>query len=163
MLYGRIEVRAKLPTGTGTWPAIWMLGNSIRSGTRWPDCGELDIMENVGFDPDIVHANIHTKAYNHVLGTAKGNKIKLEEPYNNFYTYSMEWFPDRIEFFVDDKRYFVYENENTGEAVWPFDKPHYLILNLAIGGGWGGQIGIDSNIFPQKYMIDYVRVYEFVR
>jgi beta-glucanase (GH16 family) len=74
ILYGRVEVRAKLPTGRGTWPAIWMLGNSIRNGTRWPDCGEIDIMENVGYDPDVVHANIHTKAYNHSIGTAKGNK-----------------------------------------------------------------------------------------
>ncbi|HZH73356.1 MAG TPA: glycoside hydrolase family 16 protein [Mariniphaga sp.] len=163
ILYGRVEVRALLPTGKGTWPAIWMLGNSIQKGTRWPDCGEIDIMENVGFDPDVVHANIHTKAYNHVLGTGKGNKIELHEPYKKFYTYTIEWHPDRIEFYVDDDRYFVYENEKTGEATWPFDKPHYLILNLAIGGGWGGQKGIDQDIFPQKYLIDYVRVYELVK
>lgn len=160
ILYGRVEVRAKLPTGRGTWPAIWMLGNSIRSGTRWPDCGEIDIMENVGYDPDVVHGNIHTKAYNHVLGTNKGNKLTLEEPYNKYYTYAVEWYPDRIEFYIDDERYFVFENENNGAAAWPFDQPHYLILNLAIGGGWGGQKGIDDSIFPQKYYIDYVKVYE---
>lgn len=162
ILYGRVEVRAKLPTGTGTWPAIWMLGNSIRNGTPWPDCGEIDIMENVGFDPEVVHGNIHTKAYNHVLGTAKGNKLTLDEPYNNYYTYAIEWYPDRIEFYIDDECYLVYENENNGVATWPFDKPHYLILNLAIGGGWGGQQGIDNSIFPQKYYIDYVKVFELV-
>ncbi len=160
ILYGRVEVRAKLPTGRGTWPAIWMLGNSIRNGTGWPECGEIDIMENVGYDPDVVHANIHTKAYNHSIGTAKGDKLTVKEPYNNYYTYAVEWYPDRIEFFIDDERYMVYENENNGTATWPFDQPHYLILNLAIGGGWGGQKGIDESIFPQKYYIDYVKVYE---
>lgn len=158
-LYGRVEVKAKLPTGTGTWPAIWMLGNSIREGTRWPACGEIDIMENVGFDPDVVHANVHTKAYNHVMGTQKGNRITLDKPYDKFYVYAMEWFEDRIDFYVDDQLYFSFNNENTGSETWPFDQPHYLILNLAIGGGWGGQKGIDQGIFPQKYLVDYVRVY----
>src|SRR5690554_2695983 len=157
ILYGRIEVRAKLPTGVSTWPAIWMLGNCFQNGTRWPDCGEIDIMENVGFDPDVIHANIHTKDYNHVLGTGKGNKIKADEPYNNFSIYAINWYPDRIEFYMDEERYMVYENENNGSETWPFDKPHYLILNLAIGGSWGGQQGIDHSIFPQKYYIDYVK------
>lgn len=160
ILYGRVEVRAKLPTGNGTWPAIWMLGNSIRNGTNWPNCGEIDIMENVGFDPDVVHGNVHTKAYNHVLGTNKGNKVTIEKPYENFHVYTIEWYENRIEFFIDDNRYFVFENENSGYETWPFDKPHYLIINLAIGGGWGGQQGIDDNIFPQKYYIDYVKIYK---
>jgi beta-glucanase (GH16 family) len=159
MLYGRIEVKAKLPTGRGTWPAIWMLGNSIKEGTGWPACGEIDIMENVGFDPDVVHANIHTKAYNHVKGTNKGNKIKVEKPYDDFHIYAVEWFPDRMDFYFDDNKYFSFKNKKTGNDTWPFDKPHYLILNLAIGGAWGGQKGIDDAIFPQKYLIDYVKVY----
>jgi beta-glucanase (GH16 family) len=159
VLYGRIEVRAKLPTGVGTWPAIWMLGNSHREGTRWPACGEIDIMENVGYDPDVIHANIHTKAYNHVKGTNKGNKITIEKPYENFHVYAVEWFEDHMDFFVDDEMYFSFKNEKTGNDVWPFDKPHYLILNLAIGGGWGGTKGIEDSIFPQKYFIDYVKVY----
>ncbi|NQU55527.1 MAG: glycoside hydrolase family 16 protein, partial [Bacteroidetes bacterium] len=160
ILYGRIEVRAKLPTGIGTWPAIWMLGNVHMEGVKWPACGEIDIMENVGFNPDVVHANIHTKSYNHSIGTGKGDKIKIEKPYNDFHVYAMEWYEDRMEFYFDDQRYFVYKNENTGMATWPFDKPHYLILNLAIGGSWGGQKGIDDSIFPQKFYIDYVKVYE---
>ena len=159
ILFGRIEVKAKLPTGRGTWPAIWMLGDVIKQGTGWPSCGEIDIMENVGFEPDVIHANIHTKAYNHVKGTNKGNKITIPNPFDDFHVYALEWFPDHMDFFVDDKMYFTFQNEGKSNDVWPFDKPHYLILNLAIGGGWGGQKGIDDSVFPQKYFIDYVKVY----
>lgn len=159
MLYGRIEVRAKLPTGLGTWPAIWMLGDNFRKGTHWPDCGEIDIMENVGYDPQVIHANIHTKAYNHVKGTGKGNKITAEKPWEDFHIYAVEWYEDRMEFYFDDRCYFTYENEGNGFETWPFDQPHYLILNLAIGGAWGGQKGVDDKIFPQKYYIDYVKVF----
>ncbi len=159
ILYGRVEVRAKLPKGVGTWPAIWMLGDSYKKGTRWPDCGEIDIMENVGYEPDVIHANVHTKAYNHVKGTNKGNKITIEKPYNDFHVYAVEWFEDRMDFYVDDSLYFSFTNEKTGNDTWPFDKPHYLLINLAIGGGWGGRNGIDDTIFPQKYLIDYVKVF----
>jgi len=159
-LYGRIEVKAKLPSGRGTWPAIWMLGNNI-SDIGWPACGEIDIMENVGFDPDTIHANIHTKAYNHVIHTNKGNKIGLKAPDEDFHIYALEWFADSMNFFVDDQKYFSFLNEKTGNDAWPFDKPHYLILNLAIGGDWGGQQGIDYSIFPQEMVVDYVRYYEW--
>ena len=160
ILYGRIEVRAKLPTGVGTWPAIWMLGNAKKEGVGWPACGEIDIMENVGFDPNVIHGNVHTKAYNHVIKTNKGDEIIVDKPHTDFHVYTVDWYKDRIEFYVDGKRYFQFQNENTGNETWPFDKPHYLIINFAIGGAWGGQKGIDDNIFPQKYYIDYVRVYE---
>jgi beta-glucanase (GH16 family) len=157
--YGRIEVRAKLPTGRGTWPAIWLLGSN--SGTvRWPACGEIDIMENVGYEPDVIHANIHTEKYNHVKKTNKGNKTVVEKPYADFHVYAVEWTSEKMDFFVDDVKYFTYENEKTGAAAWPFDQPFYLILNVAIGGGWGGQKGIDETIFPQRMEVDYVRVYE---
>ena len=156
--YVRIEVRAKLPTGRGMWPAIWMLGVNRQLG--WPACGEIDIMENVGFDPLMIHANVHTKAYNHVLGTNKGNKIKVTDPSKNFHVYAIEWFEDHIDFFMDETKYFTFKNEGTGSDVWPFDKPHYLILNAAYGGSWGGQKGTDDHILPQKYLIDYVRVYK---
>ena len=158
-LYGRVEVRAKLPTGKGMWPAIWMLGTN-QDKVGWPACGEIDIMENVGFDPDVICANAHTKAYNHTKGTQKGSKTKGEKPYEQYHIYAIEWYEDRIDFFFDDEKYFTFENEGTGNDVWPFDKPHYLILNAAIGGTWGGQKGIDDTIFPQKFYIDYVRVFK---
>ncbi|MEK7993746.1 MAG: DUF3472 domain-containing protein [Planctomycetota bacterium] len=161
-LYGRIEVRAKLPTGRGMWPAIWMLGTN-RDKVGWPACGEIDIMENVGFDPNTICANIHTKAYNHVKGTNKGSKITCEKPAERYYVYAIEWHEGRIDFFLDDEKYFTFTNEGTGNDVWPYDKPHYLILNAAIGGSWGGQKGIDDTIFPQKYCIDYVRVFKRVK
>ena len=157
--YGRIEVKAKLPTGYGMWPAIWMLGKNI-SEVGWPTCGEIDIMENVGFDPLVIHANIHTKAYNHVKGTNKGNKITVEDPSKDFHIYAVNWSKEKMEFFVDDNLYFTFYNENKTTAEWPFDQPFYLILNIAVGGGWGGQKGIDDSIFPQQMIIDYVRVYE---
>ncbi len=158
--YGRFEARAKLPTGVGTWPAFWMLGENIEE-VGWPSCGEIDIMENVGYDPGMVHGYVHTRAYNHTRGTQKGSSVELEQPWEDFHVYAVEWFEDRIDFFVDDTKYFSFEKEADEDDVWPFDKPHYLLLNLAIGGTWGGQQGIDDDIFPQRYVIDYVRVYEW--
>jgi beta-glucanase (GH16 family) len=157
--YGRIEVRAQLPTGRGMWPAIWLLGVN-RSEVRWPACGEIDIMENVGFDPDRICANIHTKAYNHVKKTNKGSSLAVPKPYEAFHVYAIEWTPERIDFFVDTTKYFTFQNEGTGKDAWPYDLPHYLILNTAIGGSWGGENGIDDSIFPQRFWIDYVRVYQ---
>lgn len=155
---GRIEVRAKLPTARGTWPAIWMLGTNMTQ-VGWPACGEIDIMEFVGYDPGVVHANIHTKAYNHVMKTGKGSSTRVPDASEAFHVYTVEWSPQALKFFVDDKDYFTYANDGTGNASWPFDRDHYLILNLAIGGAWGGQKGVDEAAFPQKYEIDYVRVY----
>jgi beta-glucanase (GH16 family) len=157
-VYGRIEVKAQLPKGRGTWPAIWMLGTNRAAG--WPACGEIDIMEFVGYEPGVIHANIHTEKYNHVKKTNKGDKITVPHASDAFHVYAVEWFPDHMDFFVDDRKYFSYANEGTGVAAWPFDQAHYLILNLAIGGSWGGAKGIDNSIFPQKYLIDYVRVYQ---
>lgn len=156
--YGRIEVRARLPKGRGTWPAIWTLGANIRE-VGWPACGEIDIMEHVGFDPGRIHANIHTTAYNHVKRTNKGNSRLVPGPDEGFHVYSMTWTPTEIETFVDGQRYFTFVRESGGDTVWPFDKPQYLILNLAIGGSWGGQQGIDETAFPARFEVDYVRVY----
>lgn len=159
--YGRVEVRAKLPVGRGTWPAIWLLGTGYQTKVGWPECGELDIMENVGFDSLRVHANIHTKAYNHVKNTNKGNSMLVDTPFDEFHVYAMEWSKNKIDFFIDDQKYFTYEKEkNATQAEWPFDNPHYLILNLAIGGAWGGQKGIDMTKFPHEFVVDYVRVYK---
>jgi beta-glucanase (GH16 family) len=157
--YGRFEIRAQLPTGVGMWPAIWMLGVNIDE-VGWPACGEIDIMENVGYSPNRIHANVHTEAYNHVLNTNKGSTTYVREPYEDFHVYAIEWFEDHIDFFVDEQRYFSFENEGTGWKTWPFDQPFYLIINAAIGGSWGGQYGVSDDIFPQEYLIDYVRVYK---
>jgi len=156
--YGRIEVRAKLPSGRGTWPAIWTLGTNRQAG--WPGCGEIDIMEFVGYDPGVVHANIHTGKYNHIKKNGKGSQLTVPDASSAFHVYALEWDTNHLDFFVDDKKYFTYANEGTGADAWPYDRAQYLILNLAIGGAWGGQQGIDDAIFPQRYYIDYVRVYQ---
>lgn len=155
---GRFEVRAKLPRGRGVWPAIWLLGDRLVED-GWPLCGEIDIMEYVGFDPETVHANIHCKSYNHLKGNGKGAKLPLAEPWKDFHVYAVDWTAERLEFSVDGKTYFTYANEKKGRESWPFDQPHYLILNFAVGGAWGGQKGIDDAVFPQQFLVDYVRVY----
>jgi beta-glucanase (GH16 family)/ribosomal protein S19 len=160
-LYGRIEVRAKLPGGTGTWPAIWMLPTDNVYG-GWPNSGEIDIMECVGYDPWRVYFTIHTAAYNHMLGTQKGSSTILNDPQNNFYTYALEWYPDRLDFYVDNVKYFTFYKEKDDYTVWPFDQRFYLILNIAVGGTWGGAQGVDPNVFPQRMEVEYVRVYQLV-
>jgi len=162
-LYGRIEVRAKIPSALGTWPAIWMLGTN-RSELGWPACGEIDIMEHVGFDPDWIHANIHTETYNHTIGTNKGMQIEVKDPWSDFHIYAVEWFEDHMDFFMDDSLYFSFENDGAGNNdTWPFDKTHYLLINLAYGGGWGGQEGVETSLLPVEYKIDYVRYYQEVQ
>lgn len=155
--YGRFEIKAKLPAGKGTWPAIWMLNNDKTVG--WPGCGEIDIMEHVGYDKDTIHGTIHTEAYNHIKGTQKGKTIYIASPYDQFHVYAIEWTKDKIDFIMDGKVYNSFANEHKSANEWPFDKPFYLILNLAIGGNWGGKHGIDPEIFPATMEVDYVRVY----
>jgi len=157
--YGRVEVRAKLPRGKGLWPAIWMLGSNRRQA-GWPACGEIDIMEWVGFDPDTIHGTIHTAKYNHVKRTQKGARTTVPRPYEDFHVYAVEWDEDRLDIFVDGNRYFSFANEKSGVDAWPFDQPMYLILNVAFGGSWGGQQGIDESALPQSMAVDFVRVYQ---
>jgi beta-glucanase (GH16 family) len=136
-----------------------MLGTN-RAQAGWPACGEIDIMENVGFDPLAIHASVHTAAYNHTIGTQKTAIVNVTNPSEGFHVYAMEWSPDRIEVFVDGQKYFTFRNEGAGSRVWPFDRPQYLLINLAIGGSWGGQKGIDDALFPKRYLVDYVRIYQ---
>jgi beta-glucanase (GH16 family) len=155
-LYGRIEVRAKLPQGKGVWPAIWMMGTN-RAVVGWPRCGEIDIMEFVGKEPNRVHATVHfSKDGKHA---SKGGKLETQAPNEDFHVYAVEWYPDRMDFFFDQQKYFTFDNDlaGTGEDN-PFRKPHYLLVNLALGGSWGGPM--DDAVLPQKYQIDYVRVFE---
>lgn len=160
MLYGKVEVLAQIPTGLGTWPAIWMLGENIRE-TRWPACGEIDIMENVGYDPTKIHATVHTRAYNSMKNTQEGTFLETDRPWENYHLYSLEWFEDHLDFFFDDSLYFTFQNDMEGDSdTWPFDQPHFLILNFAFGGTWGGSQGVDSSALPLDFNIDYVRYYK---
>jgi beta-glucanase (GH16 family) len=152
--YGRIEVRAKLPRGSGMWPAIWTLGDDFRT-VGWPRCGEIDIMEFLGRSPQTVHGTIHYGNDGKEVGN--GGETPITNPSIDFHTYAVEWWPDRIDFFVDGKKYRTSSLAGTAQDN-AFHKPHYLILNLAVGGGWGGTR--DNSALPQKYLIDYVRVYQ---
>lgn len=160
-LYGKVEVRAKLPNGKGTWPAIWMLPSRQFYGSE-TSSGEIDIMEHVGYEPDIVHFSIHNKAYNSSLKNEKTSKTKVKHSSGRFHNYTLEWTPYGIRGFADGKKYFEYLNKKKGSKFWPFDKKFFLILNLAIGGDWGGLNGVDNSIFPATLEIDYVRVYKFI-
>jgi beta-glucanase (GH16 family) len=156
--YGRFEIKAKLPSGTGTWPAIWLLSGV--DPLVWPDNGEIDIMEHVGHNQGVIHSTVHCKKYNHVIGTQKGATLNVPDCSTDFHVYALDWNADSIRAFVDDKPYFSFANERTGHDAWPFANKMYLILNIAVGGGWGGQKGIDDTIFPQRMEVDYVRVYQ---
>ncbi|WP_165023889.1 family 16 glycosylhydrolase [Dysgonomonas sp. ZJ279] len=156
--YGYFEMRAKLPGGKGTWSAFWMLPENIKS---WPLDGEIDIMEYVGYKPGVVHASVHTDTYNHKIGTEKTKTIDIETAETEFHVYGLEWTEDFITGYVDNVAYFTFKNDKKGNKnTWPFNEPFYLKLNLAIGGDWGGTKGIDPDIFPARYEIDYVRVYQ---
>ena len=157
--YGRIEIRAKLPTGVGVWPAFWMIGDNYDL-VGWPECGEIDIMEYVGFQPDSIFGTIHTKAYNHMKGTQKGKKIKIDNPSEEYHVFALEWTPQTMDFILDGDVYNHIVNEHKSTDEWPFDQDFHLKINLAIGGMLGGQKGIDNSIFPQQLIVDYVRVYQ---
>ena len=162
--YGRFEVRAKLPTGKGAWPAIWMLPTAKTYG-GWPSSGEIDIMEQVGFEPHVVHASVHTKSYHHSIGTQKTAKIIVPTATTEFNVYAVEWMPEEIRGYADGQHYFTFKNERLTNSSadyqqWPFDQPFHLLLNIAVGGTWGGAQGVDQTIWPQRLDIDYVRVYQ---
>jgi beta-glucanase (GH16 family) len=159
-LYGRIEVRAKLPRGKGTWPAIWMLPTDWKYG-GWPTSGEIDIMEHVGYDPGVIHGTIHTESYNHIKGTQKEGKINIPDCQDAFHVYAVEWTDNKMDFFVDDKLYHTVDRDPKDDHKgWPFDQRFHLILNIAMGGNWGGKEGVDDSIWPQRMEVDYVRVYQ---
>jgi beta-glucanase (GH16 family) len=161
-LYGRFEICAKLPEGRGLWPAIWMLSTDWQYG-GWPASGEIDIMENVGYDPFNVVASIHTETYNHVINTQRNHTIAVKDNRNVFHTYALEWDEKRIDAFVDDSLYFTYKKETNDYKVWPFDKRFHLLLNLAVGGNWGGKMGVNDSVFPVAMEVDYVRVFQKIK
>tara|TARA_R110001592_G_scaffold23456_3_gene92032 strand:- start:91064 stop:92302 length:1239 start_codon:yes stop_codon:yes gene_type:complete len=164
-LYGKIEFRAKVPVGRGTWSAGWLLGDEYRDEISWPYCGEIDVLECVGYEINdstgdgINHATCHTRAYYFKQGNQIGNEIEVKNMNGEFHTYAVEWYPDVIYGLVDGERYFTYD-KNANELEWPFFKPQNIIINLAVGGGWGGAKGIDPQWESHQYILDYVRVYE---
>ncbi|MGE7776199.1 glycoside hydrolase family 16 protein [Chitinophaga sp. NPDC101104] len=160
-LYGRFEIKAKLPAGKGTWPAIWMLPTDWAYGD-WPKSGEIDIMEHVGYDPNRVHMSVHTEAYNHSIGTQKTAATTVDKAIGEFHVYRVDWTPYAIRGYIDGSLLFTFTNESKGYKTWPFDKKFHFLLNIAVGGNWGGQQGIDDSVFPATLEIDYVRAYKMI-
>ncbi|QPQ54975.1 glycoside hydrolase family 16 protein [Allosphingosinicella flava] len=157
--YGYFEVRAKLPCTVGTWPAIWLL--PVEQDKGWPDDGEIDIAEHVGFDPGRVHHTLHTATMNHLRGTQRSAQSMVPDACRRFRRYQLLWTPDRIQMGVDDR--ITFRLSKSAAREWPFDKPYYLILNLAVGGSWGGREGIADVAFPARMEVDYVRYYRPAR
>ena len=158
--YGVFEVCAKMPVGLGTWPAIWMLPTNSPYG-GWPYGGEIDIMEAVGFEHDIVHWNIHTKAHNWGDGISYGDKTYIRDINDSFHKYAVKWKEDSIQFYVDGILGMTYSPSNMSDPnYWPFDSEFHLILNIAIGGAWGGQRGIQEGTWETSMEVDYVRVFQ---
>jgi beta-glucanase (GH16 family) len=154
--YGRIEARAKLASGVGLWPAFWLLGSNI-SNIGWPKCGEIDILEHVGKEPNLVYTTIHTQE-------SHGNSINTQKTIfptiqDGFHVYAIDWTEDKIDFFVDEKLVYTYGPELKNENSWPFNQPFYIIINLAIGGNFGGP-EVDETMFPESFIIDYVKVFQ---
>ena len=154
--YGTIEVRAKLAKGHGLWPAIWMLGNDI-DNNKWPGCGEIDIMEYVGKEPSTIHTSLHTPdSYGETVNTKVSVIQNIED---GFHTYKANWTKDSITFYIDGTEVYSFSPNDKNDKTWPFDKPFYVLINMAIGGNFGGP-DVDDSIFPREFMIDYVKIYK---
>ena len=157
--YGYMEAAIWLPKGKGTWPAFWMMPDDFSRG--WPGCGEIDIMEEVGYHANYTSSSIHCKKYYHAIGTQKTHEQYTAGAENGYHVYALEWTPDALIFYVDGKKHFTYSNDKAGDDdTWPFNKDFYLILNLAWGGDWGGSQGVDENALPCTMKVDYVRVFK---
>jgi len=155
--YGFFEVRAKLPCGRGTWPAIWMLPDK----GSWPTGGEIDILEHIGSEPNQIHATLHTELFTHSKGTQRGATRELPTACSAFHRYQLDWRPDVITIGVDGRAYMrIRDTEPGGRGAWPFDRPFHLILNLAMGGNWAGAKGIDDTALPERMEVDYVRIWQ---
>ena len=156
--YGRVEVRAKLALTKGIWPAIWMLPTDWVFG-GWPKSGEIDIMEHVGHDEGRVHQSVHTESFNHKLGTHKSKSMLVDNVGTSFHIYAIEWYEDRIDFFIDDHLLITFINDQQNNyKTWPFNQRFHLLLNIAVGGDWPGDPD-NTTVFPQDMVVDYVRIY----
>lgn len=154
--YGMIEVRAKLATGNGLWPAIWMLGGDIDK-KEWPLCGEIDIMEYIGKEPHTIYTSLHT--FDSFGNNANSKKTTIENIEEGFHVYKADWNAERISFYIDDVLVYSFDPVEKNEKNWPFNKPFYLLLNLAIGGDFGGP-EVDNTIFPKEFIIDYIKIFK---
>ncbi len=160
--YGRIDIRARVPEGKGTWPALWMMPKDWKfEDGGWPTVGEIDIMEHVGFEPGVIHGSTHSEDFQWQKGNPKTAKIEVPTATSEFHVYSMERTADYIRMYVDNELYFEFLNEDLPLSSWPFNKPFYLIINVAVGGLWGGQQGVDDTAFPQILEVDYIRFQAF--
>lgn len=156
--YGHFEARIKVPSGAGMWPAFWMLGDSFNSGTQWPDCGELDIMENVGNEPSTVHGTLHGPGFSGENGLTGDYGLPDGKAFSDdFHTFAVDWSKDKIDFSVDGNVYQTLTPADAGGNSWPFDQPFFIILNVAVGGAWPGDPD-ENTKFPQEMVVDYVRV-----
>lgn len=154
--HGILEIRAKLPGGAGIWPALWMLGENIPE-VGWPACGEIDMMEYAGKNHDLIHGSIHNNSsYGNTVNTST---VTIKDVEKDFHVYSVEWTEKEIRFMVDGNLFYTYKPDEYNEDTWPFDKPFFIIMNIAVGGGFGGPV-VDDSIFPQSMVVDYVRVYQ---
>ncbi|MDX3798756.1 ricin-type beta-trefoil lectin domain protein [Streptomyces sp. AK04-3B] len=155
--YGRVEARMKIPRGQGMWPAFWMLGDDI-GRVGWPDSGEIDVMENVGFEPSTVHGTLHGPGYSGSGGIGAGYALPAGQAFADaFHTFAVDWSPNAITWSVDGAVYQRRTPADLGGRRWVFDKPFFLILNLAVGGYWPGDPD-GGTVFPQQLLVDYVRV-----
>jgi beta-glucanase (GH16 family) len=157
--YGRIEARIKIPYGQGIWPAFWMLGNDIATA-KWPACGEIDIMENIGREPATVHGTVHGPGYSDAHGIGHSFNLATGTFAGGYHIYAVEWSSSSIDFFVDDNNYFTVTPASLPAGVkWVYSHPFFILLNVAVGGSWPGNTDATST-FPQKMLVDYVRVYK---
>ena len=158
--YGRFEARIQIPAGQGIWPAFWLLGADI-PGVGWPQCGELDVMENIGREPLSIHGTMHGPGYSGAAGQGAGISSADGTPYaNGFHVYAIEWEAGEIRWYVDDRLYFTRRPADLPPgARWVFDHDFFMLLNVAVGGEWPGNPDA-STTFPQEMKVDYVRVYK---
>lgn len=159
--FGRVEIKAKLPDGRGTWPALWMLPTDRAYGD-WPKSGEIDIMEHVGYDQNVVHFTTHSEAYYFKINTQKSAQKTIPTASTEFHLYRVDWTPYAVRGYFDGEKVFEFVNENKTYKEWPFDKRFHILMNVAVGGDWGGAKGVDDSIFPKKMDVDYVRYYKMI-
>jgi len=155
--YGRVEARLKVPSGDGLWPAFWMLGTDIAENP-WPNCGEIDIMEYIGKEPDLILGTLHGPGYSGALGLTKWHRQNYAIA-DEFHTYAIEWKEGQVDWYYDGEKYSTVTRADVGDRQWAFDHPFFIILNLAIGGQLPGPVGLQT-VFPAQLYVDYVRVYQ---